>query len=44
MDTEFAQRRRRDLIIAAAFAVIAALAPLFVKDVYVQNIMVLTLM
>src|SRR6516164_1432701 len=44
MDTAFVQRRRRDLIIAACFAVIAALVPLFVKDVYVQNIMVLTLM
>ena len=43
MDT-FAQRRRRDLIIALAFAVIAALVPLLVKDVVVQNIMVLTLM
>src|SRR5439155_23889615 len=44
MDTTFAQRRRRDLIVAACLAVIAALVPLFVKDVYVQNIMVLTLM
>jgi branched-chain amino acid transport system permease protein len=44
MDTAFAQRRRRDLMVAAVFAVIAALVPLFVKDVYVQNIMVLTLM
>ena len=44
MDTAFAQRRRRDLMVAAFFAVIAALVPLFVKDVYVQNIMVLTLM
>jgi len=44
MDTSFAQRRRRDLIVAACLAVIAALVPLFVKDVYVQNIMVLTLM
>ncbi len=44
MDTAFAQRRRRDLIIAACCAVLAALVPLFVKDVYVQNIMVLTLM
>jgi len=44
MDTSFAQRRRRDLIVAACFAVIAALVPLFVHDVYVQNIMVLTLM
>jgi len=44
MDKNFTQRRRRDLVIAAAFAVVAALVPLFVKDVYVQNIMVLTLM
>jgi len=44
MDTSFAQRRRRDLIMAACCAVVASLAPLFVKDVYVQNIMVLTLM
>lgn len=44
MDKAFAQRRRRDLLIAAVLAVTAALVPLFVKDVYVQNIMVLTLM
>ncbi|MGN1290312.1 MAG: branched-chain amino acid ABC transporter permease, partial [Bradyrhizobium sp.] len=44
MDTHFAQRRRRDLIMAACLAAAAALVPLFVKDVYVQNIMVLTLM
>ena len=44
MDTSFAQRRRRDLIMAACCAVVASLVPLFVKDVYVQNIMVLTLM
>src|SRR4029453_11464649 len=44
MDTGFAQRRRRDLIVAVCLAAIAALVPLFVKDVYVQNIMVLTLM
>jgi branched-chain amino acid transport system permease protein len=44
MDSAFAQRRRRDLVVAAIFAAIAALVPLFVKDVYVQNIMVLTLM
>jgi branched-chain amino acid transport system permease protein len=44
MDSSFAQRRRRDLIVAACLAVLAALVPLFVKDVYVQNIMVLTLM
>ncbi len=44
MDKHFAQRRRRELIGAAALAGIAAMVPLFVKDVYVQNIMVLTLM
>jgi len=44
MDTSFAQRRRRDLIVAAILAALAAITPLFVKDVYVQNIMVLTLM
>src|SRR5262249_36018914 len=44
MDTSFAQRRRHDLIVAACLTVLAALAPLLVKDVYVQNIMVLTLM
>ena len=44
MDLAFAQRRRRDLITAACLAAIAILVPLFVKDVYVQNIMVLTLM
>ena len=44
MDQNFAARRRRDLIIAAVLAGIAALAPLFIKDVYVQNILILTLM
>ena len=44
MDTDFANRRRRDLIVAFCLAAIAAIVPLFVKDVYVQNIMVLTLM
>jgi len=44
MDKDFAARRRRDLIIAAVLAAIAALTPLFVKDVVVQNIMILTLM
>ena len=44
MDTAFAQRRRRDLIIAACLRGCRSLVPLFVKDVYVQNIMVLTLM
>jgi len=44
MDEAHAKRRRRDLVVAAVLALIAALVPLFVKDVYVQNIMVLTLM
>ena len=44
MDTNFARSRRRDLIVAFCLAAIAAVVPLFVKDVYVQNIMVLTLM
>ena len=44
MDSEFASRRRRELITAFCLAAIAAVVPLFVKDVYVQNIMVLTLM
>jgi len=44
MDKAFAQHRRRDLLVAAALIIVAALLPLFVKDVYVQNIMVLTLM
>src|SRR5204862_2926630 len=44
MDTDFANRRRRDLIVALCLAAVAAVVPLFVKDVYVQNIMVLTLM
>jgi branched-chain amino acid transport system permease protein len=44
MDKDFAARRRRDLILAAALAAIAALTPLFVKDVVVQNILILTLM
>ncbi|MBW8855282.1 MAG: branched-chain amino acid ABC transporter permease, partial [Bradyrhizobium sp.] len=44
MDKDFAARRRRDLIIAAVLTALAALAPLFIKDVYVQNILILTLM
>jgi branched-chain amino acid transport system permease protein len=44
MDKNFAERRRRELMIAGCLAVVATLVPLFVKDVYVQNIMVLTLM
>ena len=42
MDKNYTARRRRELIIAAVLAALAALAPLFVKDVYVQNILVLT--
>ena len=44
MDKDFTRRRRRELIIAFCLAAVAALVPLFVKDVYVQNVMVLTLM
>lgn len=44
MDEAYLKRRRRDLIVAALLAAAAACAPLFIKDVYVQNIMVLTLM
>jgi branched-chain amino acid transport system permease protein len=44
MDQAFTRRRRRELLTAAALAVAAALVPLFVTDVNVQNIMVLTLM
>ena len=44
MDQAFTQRRRRELFTAAALALAAALVPLVVTDVNVQNIMVLTLM
>lgn len=44
MDEAHLKRRRRDLIVAALLAAAAACAPLLVKDVYVQNIMILTLM
>jgi branched-chain amino acid transport system permease protein len=44
MDQAFNQARRRELLTAAGLAAVAALVPLFVRDVYVQNIMVLTLM
>ncbi|NVN84480.1 MAG: branched-chain amino acid ABC transporter permease [Rhodopseudomonas sp.] len=44
MMESFAQRRRRDLIVAFVLAALAACAPFVIKDVYVQNIMVLTLM
>ncbi|MBN8986372.1 MAG: branched-chain amino acid ABC transporter permease, partial [Rhizobiales bacterium] len=43
-DVTHAKQRRRDLMLAAVFVALAACVPLFVKDVYVQNIMVLTLM
>ena len=44
MDTTFAQSRRRDLTVAIFLAALAAVVPFFVKDVNIQNIMVLTLM
>jgi branched-chain amino acid transport system permease protein len=44
MDTTFTQTRRRDLFLALFLAALAAVVPFFVKDVNVQNIMVLTLM
>ena len=44
MDNSFATRRRNDLIMAAVLTAAAACMPLLIKDVYVQNIMVLTLM
>ena len=44
MDNSFATRRRNDLIMAAVLTGAAACMPLVIKDVYVQNIMVLTLM
>jgi len=40
----FARGRRRALILAAIIAALVALLPLGVKDVYVQNILILTLM
>ena len=43
-DITHAHRRRRDLVIAAVLIAVAACVPMFVKDVYIQNIMVLTLM
>jgi len=42
--TSFARRRRRDLIVAAGLALLLAVMPLFMRDVYLQNILVLTLM
>jgi branched-chain amino acid transport system permease protein len=43
-DVTHARRRRRDLIVAAVLVAVAACVPVFVKDVYAQNILVLTLM
>ncbi|MBV9136295.1 MAG: branched-chain amino acid ABC transporter permease, partial [Hyphomicrobiales bacterium] len=40
----FARRRHRQLAIAALAAAIFALLPLAIQDVYLQNILVLTLM
>ena len=40
----FAQGRRRALVLAALVAVAVALLPFAVEDVYVQNILILTLM
>ena len=42
--TLFAQRRRRALRLAVLIAVAVALLPFAVEDVYVQNILILTLM
>jgi branched-chain amino acid transport system permease protein len=40
----FVQGRRRQLAVAALLAIAVALMPIAVKDVYVQNILILTLM
>jgi len=40
----FRARRLRDVLVAIVIAVVIAALPLFVTDVYVQNILVLTLM
>jgi branched-chain amino acid transport system permease protein len=40
----FAQRRSRQLVVAAGLVAVIALLPLFVRSVVVQNILVLTLM
>ncbi len=42
--TPFVRRRNRQLIVAGVIALIVAVLPLVVKDVYLQNIMILTLM
>src|ERR1700680_3942017 len=40
----FRARRLRDVLVAVVIAVVIAALPLFITDVYVQNILVLTLM
>ncbi|QHJ01613.1 branched-chain amino acid ABC transporter permease [Xylophilus rhododendri] len=40
----FGDRRRRQLVIALAIFVLAALSPLFVQNAYLRNVIVLTLM
>ena len=40
----FGRRRRRELALAALLVAAAACLPLFVQDVYVQNVLILTLM
>src|ERR1700694_3028956 len=42
--TAFRARRLRDVLVAVVIAVVIAALPLFVTDVYAQNILVLTLM
>ncbi|MGJ4938200.1 branched-chain amino acid ABC transporter permease [Bradyrhizobium oligotrophicum] len=44
MDKVFIQRRRRDLIVAACLALLATQVPRYVTDVYIQNMMIMTLM
>ncbi|WP_257169229.1 branched-chain amino acid ABC transporter permease [Bradyrhizobium sp. SRS-191] len=44
MDKAFIQRRRRDLIVAACLALLATQVPRYVTDVYIQNMMIMTLM
>src|ERR1700674_6014477 len=40
----FRARRLRDVLVAIVIAVVIAALPLFVTDVYVQNVLILTLM
>jgi len=43
-DAAFHARRRRQLVLAASIAAVVAVLPFGVRDVYLQNILVLTLM